>query len=210
MFKITSVATKQKGFTLVELMIVVAIIGILAAIAIPNYEKYQSRSRQSEAKIALSAAFTALKGFSAEYSTYTSCLSNAGYRPDGFGTLAVTGYKSFYTIGIATAAAAGQTCGAATGGADCDGTGAVADLEANAPSCAAGDGTSSYQATQSTRALIGIPVETDLTNSAVASNTFVIEAAGIIGNNGGANVAAGKDTWTINEDKLLRSVQLGY
>ena len=44
----------------VGLLIVVAIIGILAAVAIPNYQKFQARARQSEAKIALSAAYTAL------------------------------------------------------------------------------------------------------------------------------------------------------
>ena len=60
----------QKGFTLIELMIVVAIIGILAAIAIPNFLQYQLKSRQSEAKTNLQAIKTSEVAFQAERGCY--------------------------------------------------------------------------------------------------------------------------------------------
>ena len=61
---------KQEGFTLIELMIVVAIIGILAAIAIPNFLQYQMKSRQSEAKTNLQAIKTSEVSFQAERGCY--------------------------------------------------------------------------------------------------------------------------------------------
>lgn len=62
----------RKGFTLIELMIVVAIIGILAAIAIPNFLKFQAKSKQSEAKTNLKAVYTAETSYFGEYSTYNT------------------------------------------------------------------------------------------------------------------------------------------
>jgi type IV pilus assembly protein PilA len=61
---------KQEGFTLIELMIVVAIIGILAAIAIPNFLQYQMKSRQSEAKENLMAIKTSMVSFQGEQGCY--------------------------------------------------------------------------------------------------------------------------------------------
>jgi type IV pilus assembly protein PilA len=74
---------KSSGFTLIELMIVVAIIGILAAIAIPNFLKFQCKSKQSEAKTNLSGIFTAEKSFFGEYNTYGTDLISINWQPDG-------------------------------------------------------------------------------------------------------------------------------
>src|SRR5664279_98810 len=66
---------KSDGFTLVELMIVVAIIGIFATIALPQYQKFKGRARQSEAKIALSALYSAEISFAGENGSFTECVS---------------------------------------------------------------------------------------------------------------------------------------
>ena len=73
----------QKGFSLVELMVVVAIIGILASIAIPSYQKFQRRARQAEPKTMLSSIYTAQIAFIAEYGLGSPNLLQIGITPSG-------------------------------------------------------------------------------------------------------------------------------
>ncbi len=73
---------RKKGFTLIELMIVVAIIGILSAIAIPNFIKFQARARQSEPKANLKALFVAQKAYYGERSTFSPNVIDIGFVPE--------------------------------------------------------------------------------------------------------------------------------
>lgn len=101
------------GFTLVELMVVVAIIGILSAIAVPNFKKYQAKSKQSEAKIQLAAVYSTEVGANADYDTYATCITDLGYEvpPKGYYIVGFSGHDST-TAGYITAR--GGTC-ASTG-----------------------------------------------------------------------------------------------
>jgi len=69
---------KQQGFTLIELMIVVAIIGILAAIALPAYQDYTTRSKVSECSGILAACKTGVSEFYASEGTLPSTTNQAG------------------------------------------------------------------------------------------------------------------------------------
>lgn len=74
---------EQRGFTLIELMIVVAIIGILAAIAVPNFARYQGRARQTEARVNITAIGTVAEAWKAEFDTYNATWLELAWVPVG-------------------------------------------------------------------------------------------------------------------------------
>jgi type IV pilus assembly protein PilA len=123
---------RKGGFTLIELMIVVAIIGILAAIAIPNFLRFQLKAKSSEGKTNLAAIRTAEQSYYSEFGRY---VSSQGLGPTAYPGSSKTGFvttSGFNTIGWSPE---GQVYFNYGVGADALGTGffatAMADIDAN-------------------------------------------------------------------------------
>lgn len=93
----------SKGFTLTELMIVVVIIGVLAAIAMPAYQDYAMKARRSDGLKELLATQLALEKWRANNTTYTSSITgDLGFEntlsPDGYYSTSITLSGATYTI----------------------------------------------------------------------------------------------------------------
>ena len=99
--------TLQKGFTLIELMIVVAIIGILAAVALPAYQDYTVRARVSEAILAASSCRTTITEVIQTNTTQSAV--------DEWGCEVSTGSGTKFVTSVTTTAGAANTIGTTAG-----------------------------------------------------------------------------------------------
>ncbi len=196
-FKEERMFTKKKnaGFTLVELMVVVAIVGILAAIALPQYNKFTNAAKQSEAQNNLGAARLAEVAFKTKnvtYNEYTMCLNVAGFSPENYNTTYANRHTGRYAIGFNPVAGSINV------------TTYVASKQQGYSACDVSAGTNGktyFQGSQSST------TAQDLTsNSAnggafhIVNSTFTIGAEGTL---------SSSDVWTMDSTGALNNVSSG-
>lgn len=210
------ITNQESGFTLVELMIVVAIIGVLSAVAVPNFKKYQAKAKTSEAKVQLAAAYTAQQAFYGDFGIYHTCLAYMGYEP-------INEFESrYYAVGFESTAtatiAAGAQADAVNSGMNataCPATTASRPVttgvhaSGGATLFAGGKGMGGVKATNT---VFDAELSTTMIGVQDADNQdFIMGAAGIISSDG-AQATAGSQASviTMNQDKVMVNVRTGY
>lgn len=175
------------GFSLVELMIVVAIIGVLATIGVPTFRTMVQKAKKSEAKVALGALYTSETAFFSEYGAYGNLLDKVGFELDGQANQRV------YSAGFFT-----TNCNTNPSTAPLGSTTQGSSLSSAFPAYYAGSvyRVLSKQATTDT-ACATFNVTSD-------GQAFIAGAAGAI-----SNKTTSPDVWRINNNRLLQNIQDG-
>ena len=193
------IKNSNKGFTLVELMVVVAIIGILSAIAIPNFKTYQAKAKTSEAKIQLASIYQSEISLQSDFDSFATCLTDAGY--------VAPKADNYYAVGF-PAAGNGITTVVANGGT-CTNTGFGFPANKKVGTAAAMVATD--------LASVAAPVLKAGETFAGGITTCSVKAdgssffAGAIGNiDSGKIGVALNDHWAIDENKSLKNTRKGY
>lgn len=104
---------KNRGFTLIELMITIAIVAIIAAIAVPSYTDYVRKGRRSQAVSELGRLQMTLERWRADNPSYANCTGTGC----GNGTYPAASTLDHYTVAISGASATGYTLTATPKGA---------------------------------------------------------------------------------------------
>jgi len=105
---LSKMRTNNKGFTLIELMIVIAIIGILAAIAIPNFIAYRNKAFCSAAETDASSVAAGIADYFSIPSHTAIATTDIGYSPSGNNTFTITAADPSDSITITVTDASGR------------------------------------------------------------------------------------------------------
>lgn len=213
---------QERGFTLVEMMIAIAIIGVLASITVPNFKKYQAKSKTVEAKMQLASIYTAQASFYQLFDMYSNCLDYMGFNPEneksgryfalGFPNVQANIDTNFYNSAVGErlvgaecprdlAEVEGQSyflAGKSVGSAVLDN---LADFQAAVFITDNNLNDASGPFTYEVHAGLGIQITEE-------TKVYTATAAGYVDST--AVDPAQSSLWTINQDKKLTNFRAGY